>query len=96
MIIELEKFGLHNPTRVKYGGRVLETQRLSIEQLVSLWKAYYEIPPFVLIYLRPTNDKLYYSLYQKPITSPKSLVDLFKEQGVYVVKKRSEMNNVKD
>lgn len=96
MIIELEKIGLHNPTRVKCNGRVLETQGLSVEQLVSLWKAYYEIPPFVRIYLEPINDKLYYSLYQKPITSPKSLLDLFKEQGVYVVKKRSEINNVKD
>lgn len=33
MVIELEKIGLHNPTRVKCNGRVLETQGLSIEQL---------------------------------------------------------------
>lgn len=92
MIIELEKIGLHYPTRVKYNGRVLETQGLSIEQLVSLWKAYYEIPPFVKIYLEPVDNKLYYSLYQKPISGKKSIVDLFEELGVYV-KGRSEMNN---
>lgn len=95
MIIKLEKIGLHNPTRVKCNGRVLETQGLSIEQLISLWKAYYEIPPFVRIYLEPIDDKLYYSLYQKPISGKKSIVELFEEQGVYV-KKRSEINNVKD
>ena len=92
MIIELEKIGLQNPTRVNCKGRVLETQGLSIEQLVSLWKAYYEIPPFVRIYLEPIDDKLYNSLHQKTISSQKSVIDLFAEQGVYV-KKRSEMNN---
>lgn len=95
MIIELEKIGLQNPTRVKCNGRVLETQGLSIEQMVSLWKAYYEIPPFVRIYLEPIDDKLYNSLYQKTISSQKSVADLFAEQGV-CVKKRSEMSNVKD
>lgn len=95
MIIELEKIGLHNPTRVKCNGRVLETQGLSIEQLASLWRAYYEIPPFVKIYLKPVDDKLYHSLYQKAISSQKSIVELFEEQGVYV-KKRGEANNVKD
>ena len=95
MIIELEKIGLNNPTRVKCNGRVLETQGVSIKQLVSLWKAYYEIPPFVRIYLEPIDDKLYNSLYQKTISSQKSVADLFAEQGVYV-KKRSEMSNVKD
>lgn len=92
MIIKLEKIGLHNPTRVECNGRVLETQGLSIEQLVSLWKAYYEIPPFVRIYLEPIDGKLYNSLYQKTISSQKSVIDLFAEQCVYV-KKRSETNN---
>lgn len=95
MIIELEKIGLNNPTRVKCNGRVLETQGLSIEQLVSLWKVYYGIPPFVKIYLEPIDDKLYYSLYQKTISSQKSIEELFEEQSVYV-KERSETNNVKD
>lgn len=95
MIIELEKIGLHNPTRVNCNGRVLETQGLSIEQMVSLWKAYYEIPPFVRIYLEPIDDKLYNSLYQKTISSQKSVADLFAEQGVYI-KKRSAMSNAKD
>ena len=95
MIIELEKIGLHNPTRVNCNGRVLETQGLSIEELVSLWKAYYEIPPFVRIYLEPIDDKLYNSLYQKKISNQKSVMDLFEEQGVHVKKKR-EMKDVKD
>lgn len=95
MIIKLEKIGLHNPTRVSCNGRVLETQGLSIEQLASLWKAYYEIPPFVRIYLETIDDKLYNSLHQKTISSQKSIAELFEEQGVYV-KKRRELNNVKD
>ena len=95
MIIELEKIGLQNPTRVNCKGRVPETQGLSIEQLVSLWKGYYEIPPCVRIYLEAIDDKLYDSLYQKTISSKKSVADLFAEQGIYV-KKRSETNNVKD
>lgn len=93
--MNLKKIGLHNPTRVNCNGKVLETQGLSIEELVSLWKAYYEIPPFVRIYLEPIDDKLYNSLYQKEISNQKSVMDLFAEQGVYVKKKR-EMKDVKD
>lgn len=92
MKIKAETIAFNNPTRVICNGRVLETQGLSIEQLVSLWKAYYEIPPFVRIYLEPIDDKLYNSLHQKTISSQKSVIDLFAEQGVYV-KKRSETNN---
>lgn len=95
MIINLEKIGWHNPTRVSCNGRVLETQELSIEDLASLWKAYYEIPPFVKIYLEPIDDKLYNSLHQKTVPSQKSLAEVFAEQGVYV-KKRSELSDVKD
>ena len=95
MIIELEKIGLFNPTRVKCNDRVLETQRLSIKDLCDLWKWYYCCPPFDKIYLVTNDDNLYMSLRQGALASQKSLIDLFAEQGVYV-KKRSEMNNVKD
>lgn len=95
MIIELEKIGLHNPTRVNYKGRVLETQGLSIKDLCDLWKWYYCCPPFDKIYLVTNDDRLYMSLRQRTFASQKSLIDLFAEQGVYV-KKRSEMNDVKD
>ena len=92
MIIELEKIGLHNPTRVKCDGRVLETQMLSIKDLCDLWKWYYCYPPFDKIYLVTNDDRLYMSLKQRTFASQKSIIDLFAEQGVYV-KKRSEMNN---
>ena len=95
MIIELEKIGFCNPTRVKCNGRVLETQRLSIKDLCVLWKWFYSCPPFGKIYLVTNDDRLYMSLRQRTFASQKSLIDLFAEQGVYV-KKRSEMNNVKD
>ena len=95
MIIELEKLGWLNPTRVKCNNRVLETQRLSIKDLCNLWKWYYCCPPFDKIYLVTNDDRLYMSLRQIIFASQKSLIDLFAEQGVYV-KKRSETNNVKD
>lgn len=95
MIIELEKIGLQNLTRVKCNGRVLETQGLSINDLCDLWKWYYCCPSFDKIYLVTNEDRLYMSLRQRTFASQKSVIELFEEQGVYV-KKRSEMNNVKD
>lgn len=92
MIIELEKIGLHNPTRVKYNGKVLETQGLPLKDLCDLWKWYYCCPPFDKIYLVTNDNRLYMSLRQRTLASQKSIIDLFAEQGVYV-KKRSEMNN---
>lgn len=88
MIIELEKIGLLNPTRVKCNGRVLETQGLSVEQLVDLWRNYYDIPSYTIIYLRPTNDKLFNSLYFTSKYNKKPLAELFREQYVYVIRKR--------
>ena len=79
MIIELEKIGLLNPTRVKCNGRVLETQGLSVEQLVDLWRNYYDIPSYTIIYLRPTNDKLFNSLYFTSKYNKKPLAELFRE-----------------
>ena len=95
MIIELEKFGLRNPTRVKCNGKVLETQGLPLKDLCDLWKWYYCCPPFDKIYLVTNEDRLYMSLRQRIFASQKSIIELLAEQGVYV-KKRSEMNNVKD
>lgn len=92
MIIELEKIGMNNPTRVKCNGRILETQGLSINDLCDLWKWYYCCPPFDKIYLVTNDDRLYMSLKQRTFASQKSHIDLFAEQSIYV-KKRSEMNN---
>lgn len=96
MRIELEKIGLHNPTRVTCNGRVLETQGLALEQLVSLWRYYYDIPTNTIIYLRPISDELFNSLYCTSKHNKKPLVELFREQNVYVINKMRRRNNVKD
>lgn len=96
MRIELEKIGLHTPTRVNFNGRVLETQGLNLEQLVSLWRYYYDIPSDTIIYLRPITNELFNSLYYTSKYNKKSLVELFREQNVYVINKMRKRNNVKD
>lgn len=85
MRIELEKIGLLNPTRVTCNGRVLETQGLGLEQLVSLWRYYYDIPLDTIIYLQPISDELFNSLYCTSKYNKKTLVELFREQKVYVI-----------
>lgn len=96
MRIELEKIGLHTPTRVNFNGRVLETQGLNLEQLVSLWRYYYDIPSDTIIYLRPITNELFNSLYYTSKYNKKPLVELFREQNVYVINKIRKRNNVKD
>lgn len=85
MVIELESIGLHNPTRVRCGNIALETQGMSIEDLPRLWRRVFQVCRFEPLTL-VANDKLYYTLCQKPLSAKKSIVDLFMEQGVAVMK----------
>lgn len=82
--IKAETIAYHNPTRVECNGKTLETQRLDIKTLCELWKWYFEISPFEKVEL-VCNTRLYNSLKQKHLSSSKSTIELFEEQGIKVV-----------
>lgn len=82
--IKAETIAYHNPTRVSCGGKILETQRLDIKTLCDLWKWYFEIPPFEKVEL-VCDVRLYNSLKQGPLSTFKSTIELFEEQGIKVV-----------
>lgn len=90
MKIKAETIAFNNPTRVICNGRVLETQGLGIKTLCDLWKWYFNIPPFEKVQLL-CDTRLYNSLKQPPISSPKSVIDLFYEQGIKVVENKTDM-----
>ena len=82
--IKARTIAYHNPTRVECNGKTLETQRLDIKTLCELWKWYFEISPFEKVEL-VCNTRLYNSLKQTPLSSSKSMIELFEEQGIKVV-----------
>lgn len=88
--IKAETIAYHNPTRVSCNCKILETQRLDIKTMCDLWKWYFEIPPFEKVEL-VCNTRLYNSLKQPPLSSFKSFIDLFKEQGINVVEEHKEV-----
>lgn len=89
MKIKAETIAFNNPTRVSCNGKVLETQGLGIKTLCDLWKWYFNIPPFEKVQLL-CDTRLYNSLKQPPISSIKSVIDLFYEQGIKVVEDNNE------
>ena len=84
-IINLKSIALHNPTEVECEGKRLLTQGLSIHQLVELWKWYYNIAPFDTILL-VAGEKNYNAMQQPPLSSARSVLEIFTELGVQVVK----------
>lgn len=88
--IKAEKIAYHNPTRVVCDGKVIETQQLDIKSLCDLWKWYFQIPPFEEVELI-CETRLYNSLRQPTLSSTKSIIDLFREQGIKVVESKSDM-----
>lgn len=65
--IELESIAFHNPTRVRCKDRVLEIQEVPLEELVGLWKWYFNIPPFEKICLTVKDNRLYESMKLSPV-----------------------------
>lgn len=81
--IKAETIGFSNPTRVVCNNRVLETQGLDLETLCDLWKWYFNIPPYAEVQLL-CNQRLYFTLRQHSLSSNKSWISLFLEQGIKV------------
>lgn len=88
--IKAEKIAYHNPTRVVCDGKVIETQQLDIKTLCDLWKWYFSIPPFEKVELL-CDTKLYNSLRQRILSSNKSVIELFEEQGITPVELKADM-----
>lgn len=88
--IKAEKIAYCNPTRVVCNNKVLETQQLDIKTLCDLWKWYFQIPPFEKVELI-CETRLYNSLRQRTLSSTKSIIDLFGEQGIKVVEISANM-----
>ena len=88
--IKAEKIAYCNTTRVVCNNKVLETQQLNIKTLCDLWKWYFQIPPFEKVELI-CETRLYNSLRQPTLSSTKSIIDLFREQGIKVVESRTKI-----
>lgn len=88
--IELESIAFRNPTRVRCKDRVLETQKVPLEELVELWKWYFNIPPFEKICLTVKDNRLYGSMKLSPVGGGKNLLDLFTDLGIEVKKVESK------
>lgn len=93
--IKAERIGLHTPTRVVCNCKVLETQGLDLKTLCDLWKWYFKIPPFEKVELE-CETRIYRSLWQNPLGSFKSMIDLFAEQGINAVEIKADMVEVCD
>lgn len=92
----LKSIGLHNPTEVEYGNKILVTQGLDIESLTDLWKWYFNLKCFSKITLYVANKKDFNSMKQKTLTSVKSVKELFEEQGFDVKLLEDEKEIVSD
>lgn len=86
MKLKCKNYGLINNTEVENeDGRILVTNGLSIEQLVDLWRWYYNVPFFKRIEVE-VDEKLYNSIKQRPLFDIKSAEQLFYEKNVVFVK----------
>lgn len=79
IVIKMKSFGLYNPTEVECDGVKLVTQKLSISELVNLWKWYYHIAPYEEIIIECTKE-MYNSL--SVVGGAKSCLDIFNELGI--------------
>lgn len=89
MILNCKDFGFVKETEVSHNGRRLVTQGLDVETLCDLWKWYFNIPICEKISLI-VNKKLFYAAEQSPLSSVKSVKELFKEQGVELTYEEAE------
>lgn len=86
MKLKCKNYGLLTNTEVENeDGRVLVTNGLSIEQLVDLWRWYYNIAPWKRIELE-VDKRLYETMKQKSLSAFKGVQELFYENNVVVVK----------
>ena len=90
MKIKAEKIAYHNPTRVICNDKAIETQQLDIKTLCDLWKWYFNIPPFEKVELL-CNTRLYNSLRQPLLSSSKSVIELFEEQGIMPIEVKEKI-----
>lgn len=88
MKLKCKNYGFITNTEVENEeGRILVTNGLSVEQLVDLWRWYYNAPFFKRIEVE-VNEKLYNSIKQKPLFDTKSVEQLFYERNVVFVKEK--------
>ena len=86
--LKCKNYGLLTNTEVEdEKGRILVTNGLSIEQLVDLWRWYYNAPFFKRIEVE-VDEKLYESIKQKPLYNVKSVEQLFYERNVVFIKEQ--------
>lgn len=83
-ILKCKNYGLLTNTEVENeDGRVLVTNGLNIEDLVELWRWYYNIPFWKSIKI-VVNKDLYLSMKQRPLSSSQSVEELFYTKNVFV------------
>lgn len=86
MKLKCKNYGLISNTVVENeDGRILVTNGLSVEQLVDLWRWYYNVPFFKRIEVEVSKE-LYNSIKQKTACGIKSVEQLFYEKNVVFVK----------
>lgn len=84
MTLNCNNFGFTKETEVSYKNRRLVTQGLDIETLCTLWRWYYNIPPFEKIQLVVTK-KLSSASGQSTFISSKNVKELFEQEGVEII-----------
>lgn len=92
----LKRYGLHNPTEVEYGDKILVTNQLDIKSTCDLWKWYFGLRCYERIPLYVVSKRDYNSMGQRTLASVKSVKELFYEQGFDVVLLEHESEIVSD
>lgn len=77
----LKQYGLHNPTEIEYGDKILVTSQLDIKSTCDLWKWYFGLKCYEIIPLYIERERDYNSMEQRTLASTKSVKELFYEQG---------------
>lgn len=90
MKLKCKNYGLLTNTEVEdCEGRILVTNGLGIEDLVKLWRWYYNVPFFETIELE-VSERLFNASKQRALKGVKSVQELLYDQKVIVLKELQE------
>lgn len=94
MILKCKNYGfLATNTEVENkDGRVLVTNGLTIKELAGLWRWYYKVSAWDIIFLE-IDEKNYNYITKSYHDGLKSVAEMFKDEGVIVIKGNSNVGN---
>ena len=81
-VLNCFEIGFVKPTIVEYDGTWLKTQGLDIQSLVQRWREEFHLFNASYNFVVAFNRKDFNAIQQRTLTSTKSVIELFEEQGV--------------